>query len=220
MQFCYYFIMFLIYSVLGWILEVIDTLIESKKLVNRGFLIGPYCPIYGVVALFITNFLQNYLDKPLILFILSVVFCSIFEYIVSYVLEKIFNTRWWDYSHKKFNINGRICLENSIPFGIACLIMMYILNPFFDKLILMIPDTHLFNITIICLGLYLFDFFVSLTIIYKLKNISKNVKQDSTEKVTKYVKKELLKTNKKLYTRLITSFPNLKILEKIKKTKN
>lgn len=220
MQFCYYFIMFLIYSILGWILEVIDTLIESKKLVNRGFLIGPYCPIYGVVALFITNFLQNYLDKPLILFILSIVFCSIFEYIVSYVLEKIFNTRWWDYSHKKFNINGRICLENSIPFGIACLIMMYILNPFFDKLISMIPYTQLFNITIICLGLYLFDFFVSLTIIYKLKNISKNVKQDSTEKVTKYVKKELLKTNKKLYTRLITSFPNLKILEKIKKTKN
>ena len=89
-------------------MEVIGKLIEKRKFVNRGFLIGPYCPIYGHGAILITILLQKYIDDPIALFIMGVVVCSILEYLTSYFMEKIFHARWWDYSRYKFNINDSI----------------------------------------------------------------------------------------------------------------
>ena len=113
-----YFLLFIIYAVIGWCMEVICKLIQYKKFVDRGFLIGPYCPIYGVGALLITFFLNKYVQDPVVLFVMAVVVCGILEYLTSYFMEKIYHARWWDYSSKKFNINGRICLSNLIAFGI------------------------------------------------------------------------------------------------------
>lgn len=209
-----YFILFLIYSVIGWTIEVIGSFYKLKKFVNRGFLIGPYCPIYGIGALLVTSLLDDYLDGPLGLFVLSMVVCSLTEYIASYLLEKIFKTSWWDYSNKRFNINGRICLETMIPFGVGCLLIMYVLNPFFTKIINSIPANILNIIAIILFISFVFDIIISFKIIWKFKKISDDTKKDNTEKVTEYVKKEILKKKKLLYTRLINAFPKLKVLKR------
>lgn len=125
-----YFLLFIIYAVIGWCMEVICKLIQYKKFVDRGFLIGPYCPIYGVGALLITFFLNKYVQDPVVLFVMAIVVCGILEYLTSYFMEKIYHARWWDYSRKKFNINGRICLSNLIAFGILGMFIMYISNHF------------------------------------------------------------------------------------------
>lgn len=216
MNISYYFILFIIYSVIGWIVEVINSLISIKRFVNRGFLIGPYCPIYGVGSVLVIVLLTKYLDEPITLLVMSIVICSLIEYFGSLIMEKLFNTRWWDYSNQKFNINGRICLETMVPFGIGCTAIMYVINPFISKLVLSIP-TNILNIIAIILGIiFITDFIVSFTVIAKFKALPEELKKDNTEKVTEYVKKEIIKKNKKLYKRLIEAFPKLTIMQKIK----
>ena len=115
-------------------MEVTLKYIELKRFINRGFLIGPYCPIYGCGAVLITLLLQKFVNDPITLFVYGIIICSILEYTTSFIMEKLFNARWWDYSTKKFNINGRICLETMIPFGLLGLAIVYIINPFFLKI--------------------------------------------------------------------------------------
>ena len=126
-----YFLLFFTYSVLGWIMEVTKTLIDKKKFVNRGFLIGPYCPIYGYGVILLTILLKKYQSDIPATFIFSILICGTLEYFTSYFMEKIFHARWWDYSKRKFNINGRICLETLLPFGIMGCLILYIVNPAF-----------------------------------------------------------------------------------------
>ncbi len=110
------FLLFSIYSFLGWLMEVVNTLRVEKKFVNRGFLVGPFCPIYGFGVLLMTIMLEKYQNDIVATFIFSILICGILEYFTSFFLEKIFHARWWDYSNRKFNINGRICLENLFIF--------------------------------------------------------------------------------------------------------
>ena len=135
-----YFLLFISYAFLGWCMEVTCKFIQHKKFINRGFLIGPYCPIYGWGALAITILLKRYMEDPLVLFVMSTLICSIIEYLTSYFMEKKYHARWWDYSNKKFNINGRICLETLIPFGILGVAIMYGTNPILFKLYNQIPQ--------------------------------------------------------------------------------
>ena len=112
------FLIFIMFSVVGWISEVLYVgIFHEHKFVNRGFLHGPLCPVYGfggVVILLLPPFLyQTWLP----LFFSSMILCTAVEYLVSWIMEKTFHARWWDYSHYKFNINGRICLLNSVLFG-------------------------------------------------------------------------------------------------------
>lgn len=210
-------LLFLFYSFLGWIIEVTNFLITRKKFINRGFLIGPYCPIYGVGSLLVISFLKDYLSRPFGLFVMSIVICSLIEYFGSLFMEKIFHTRWWDYSSKKFNINGRICLETMIPFGIGCLLIMYYINPFISNLLLK-ANTLFINILAIILGIFfLIDFILSFIIIFKFRTFSKDNIHDSTEKVNEYVRNEFKKIKRYLYIRLFNSFPSLKIIFKNKK---
>ena len=125
-----YFLLFMIYSVLGWIMEVTCKLIQYKRFINRGFLIGPYCPIYGCGGILITVLLNRYMSDPFVLFVMAILLCGTLEYLTSYFMEKAFKARWWDYSQRKFNINGRICLGTIIPFGILGLFISYVSNPF------------------------------------------------------------------------------------------
>ena len=137
--------MFIIYSFLGWIVDTTDILITTKKLVNRGFLLGPICPIYGVGVLLMIFLLSRFIDTPLALFILAIFIFMTLEYLTSYFMEKLFNARWWDYSNQKFNLNGRICLETTIPFGLGGMLVMYVINPFITKLLDKIPHNPLSN---------------------------------------------------------------------------
>ena len=207
---CYIFLLFIIYSFLGWIVEVIDSLIEDKKFVNRGFLIGPYCPIYGIGLLLIINFLKSYTDSYLIVFVMSMFICMILEYFTSYIMEKLFNARWWDYSDKKFNINGRICLETTIPFGLGGMAIMYIVNPFLEKTLNLLNSNILIIISIILFSIFLIDLVISLIVILKVKDISIKKIKDNTEEINKKVKKYLIEKSV-LSKRLIMSFPKLRL---------
>jgi len=219
---------FFTYAFLGWCLEVICKLIEKKRFINRGFLIGPICPIYGYGALVMTVILTRYLEDPITLFIMIVLSCSILEYTTSYFLEKIFHTRWWDYSKKKFNINGRICLETMLPFGLFGLLIMYKINPFFYSLYEKIPNNILYPIGIILTLLYIIDNILSCKIISNIQKVSKEtqkkqlIKKDDTERITKLVKKQIETSKKTLEKRMIHAFPNLQLkrLEFKKKIKD
>ena len=152
-----YFLLFMTYSIAGWLMEVICKLIQYKRFINRGFLIGPYCPIYGYGALLITFLLRKYVDDPIVLFVMSVLICGILEYITSYIMEKLFKARWWDYSKRKFNLNGRICLGTIIPFGILGLLIMYIFNPFILEKLENLPEIVLNILSISLFVVYIVD---------------------------------------------------------------
>ncbi|MEG0794759.1 MAG: putative ABC transporter permease [Bacilli bacterium] len=219
-MFSTYFILFILYSFLGWCCEVTLSLIENKKFVNRGFLIGPYCPIYGWGCLLFVLFLSDYAEEPFALFALSIIICSILEYFTSWIMEKLFKMRWWDYSDMKFNINGRICLETMIPFGVAGVLVISFINPFVMNIINNIPSNIVMLIAVILAVLFIVDNIMSFNIIFNLKNMTKNLKKDSTEDIKKHIK-NAIQNNKYLYNRLIKAFPGLKkiIIENKKRIK-
>ena len=135
---------FIIYSIAGWILESTFRSIREKKIINSGFLNGPMCPIYGIGAIIMLLFLKRFENNLVLLFISGFVVLSAWEYIVGVFLEKAFKTKYWDYSDQKINIKGRVCLTNSIYWGILGVIftkivhpyIVQITNPFINELIL------------------------------------------------------------------------------------
>ena len=203
-----YIALFFIYSFAGWLMEVIRVSKKEKKFVDRGFLIGPYCPIYGCGVLLITILLRKYTDDIIVTFFMSLIICGTLEYLTSYLMEKIFKARWWDYSDRKFNINGRVCLENLIPFGIAGCIIVYIINPFLLNLIDMVPDIVMNIMLGILVVLFIADIAVSFKIILNLKVVKKELK-DNTDEISEKVKKIILKKSR-LYRRLVNAFPRIK----------
>lgn len=215
-----YVILFFIYSIAGWIAEMIFGIIVNKRIVNRGFLIGPYCPIYGLGVVTITLALSRFTEYKVIVVVMSMVICGLLEYLTSYFLEKIFHARWWDYSKQKFNINGRVCLEMLVPFGIAGYVITYLINPFFMNLLNAIPQTINITIAIILTLIFTIDAIISLRIIFNLKKIenykkvSKNIK-DNTEEISKRVIKIIL-DKRRLHMRIIRAFPNIGKKLKIK----
>ena len=206
---------------MGWLAEVITAYVSRNKLINRGFLIGPYCPIYGIGVVAIVNFLKDFTNNWLALFILAMVLCMTLEYVTSFVMEKLFNARWWDYSTKRFNINGRICLETAIPFGIGGLIIMYVINPFIEKILNSWSESTVIIIGGILFVIFIVDLIISLTVILKIKKVDirkykRLFRKDDTEFINKKVREYLIKYSA-LTRRLMESFPNAKIsITKIK----
>ena len=216
----YWFIIFIIYSFIGWIIDICDIFFHTKKIVNRGFLIGPYCPIYGVGVLLIIFLLKEFTDTPLALFVLASVICMTLEYLTSYVMEKWFNARWWDYSDRKFNLNGRICLETTIPFGLGAMLVMYVVQPFIANLLNKIPNNITIIIGIILMIIFIIDAIISFSVITKIKDIDISKFKDDTEEINKKIK-EYLKKSSPLMKRLIESFPDARIsIKKLQKTFN
>ena len=202
------FLLFIAYSMIGWMIEVVATYPDTKCFVNRGFLIGPYCPIYGNCALAMVLLLHN-VKSPVLLFVLSIIICSAGEYITSYLMEKLFHARWWDYTKNKFNINGRICLVNSLAFGVLGFLLVKFVNPFalslFDKLSPLTINILFYTI----LTLFLIDNFISFKIIIKIKDMGvKYVHLDNTKEITEKVKKIL--SDNVLAKRLFKAFPNIR----------
>ena len=209
------FLSFLFYSVIGWIAETIYVDFRQKKAANRGFLIGPCCPIYGISAMSMLFILEKYKHDILILFIMGIVIASFLEYITSLLLEKIFKVRWWDYSDHLLNIDGRVCLLNSILFGFCCILLFYILNPFTLKMISIIPKNLINYIMIFLFTIFFIDTVVSLITIYKIKKeINHSLKKDYTEEISFKVK-ERLNSKSKLFRRIINAFPNFDIISKV-----
>lgn len=220
MDYRIYFFLFLIYAIMGWCMEVVWGYIQTKKWVNRGFLIGPYCPIYGCGGVLITLCLSEFTDYPFGIFCTSIVICGVLEYLTSYIMEKIFKARWWDYRKRKFNINGRVCLETIIPFGLLSCMILYGTNPFFIGILESMTERSIQITFITCLIIFLTDFVISFTVIARLrktvKQVNKNETVDNTEEITNKVKEILLSSKSALDRRLIKAFPKISI-EDVKK---
>lgn len=120
--------LFIIYGLLAWCVEVLYVAFRTGHIYNRGFLHMPFLPIYAFGALVISLLLGGF-TKPLLIYIFGVIVTSLIEYITSISMEKIFHTRWWDYSNNFLNINGRVCLKNSLLFGLLSLLVIYEFNP-------------------------------------------------------------------------------------------
>ncbi len=220
---CYWFLLYFMYCVLGYILECAFCSIIDKKLVlNRGFLIGPYLPIYGKGAICIILLLNKYLEDPIVLFVMAALIATILEYFASYFMEKIFKARWWDYSNHKLNLNGRVCLTNTVLFGVGGVVIMYLINPFFVSLI-----KHMNNVIVIVLGLIFFivyevDSVISIVTTYKLRKTSITMKKDMSSEIRDQVKESVFK-NSYFRKRLLNAFPKLKnntIFEQMRDTEN
>lgn len=218
-------LMFIFYSIFGWSIEVVCSLITEKKFVNRGFLIGPYCPIYGFGGVLITLYLSKYSNNPITLFVMAVFICAVLEYMTSYLMEKLFNARWWDYSTKKFNINGRICLEILSLFGLLGCIGIYIINPIIYKILSFLSPTVTMILAVFVLLILVIDCCISFHIISTFKMASFQFKnKDNTEEITKKVKEKLYKMSP-LTKRLVKAFPDVKAViinfkNELIKTKN
>lgn len=163
---------FYIYSFIGWCTEVIYAASVEGKFVNRGFDLGPVCPIYGIGVTIVLLLLGNVKDNLIILFVSSVLFTSLLEFLAGFVLEKFFNEKWWDYSDQPFNIKGYVCLRFSLLWGLACVFVINLIHPAIMKVIHYIPKGIGIVLLIIFTVTFLTDFTVT---ILKLLKIRKNI---------------------------------------------
>ncbi len=177
---------FVIYAFIGWVLESLYKSILQKKIVNSGFLAGPFCPIYGFGALIMYLSLKDVSNNIFVLFFFGTIALSMFEYIVGLFLELVFKTKYWDYSQKKFNIQGRVCLQNSLYWGILGIIFMRVIHPLVEDLIRKIPQNYL--IILIAIG---FVYFAIDTITTIVKLVKINVRLSSLEKIAEDIKEKI-----------------------------
>lgn len=204
-----YLLYFFIYSIIGWIIEVVNCSILNRKFTMRGFLIGPYCPIYGFGAIFMILLLEKYSGDLLVLFVIGSFIACFIEYIGSFILEKIFNIRWWDYSNKKFNLNGRISLETGFLFGILSIILINYIHPLIDTYLLKLSSDLLYNIVLLTFLIIISDLLLTYNIIKSLKLDIKNIKNDYTGLIDKAIWDKL--SEHFYYRKIFESFPKLKI---------
>lgn len=160
---------FIIYSIAGWILESVYRSLCEKKLINSGFLIGPFCPIYGIGAILMLLFLGTFKENLLTLFIISFLMLSLWEYFVGVLLEGIFKTRYWDYSDHKINIKGRVCLFNSICWGILGLLFIKYIHPFLEEIIEKTNSYYLNIIIVVVTILFIIDTVISIIMTINIK---------------------------------------------------
>ena len=211
-----YFILFMMYSFAGWIRETLWVSYCNKKIVDRGFLIGPYCPIYGFGAILIITFLKKFSFNPVLLFIMTTLICGALEYFTSWCMEKIFKARWWDYNNKKLNIKGRVCLENLIAFGTMGIIVTYFINPIFETWISFLNEEHLRGLFFILWTIFIIDFVLSTVVVYGFRKITEKINQegqtDNTEQITKMVREQLSQESF-LHRRFLEAYPRLEAIK-------
>ena len=153
-----YMLLFFFYSFGGWVIESTYCSVGEKRLINRGFMTGPMCPIYGTGALVMTLFMYNpYKDRPLIVFILGMILCDIVEYLTSVIMEALFHARWWDYTYEFLNIKGRICLKHTLFWGIASVGFVYLIHPKTDSILSKFSDKTIIILSVIILVVFAID---------------------------------------------------------------
>ena len=199
-----YVLYFTIFAVAGYVIEALNSLYRDGKAENRGFLFGPYLPIYGfgaVLMVILTRFIPH--NNILLLFLAAMATGVILEYITSFLLEKIFHLRWWDYSTTdKFHLNGRVCLRNALAFGFIGCLFMYFIVPLLNGLFIAVPGWLQITLAVIISVVYLIDFVASSYANFKIKNIEDvgKVIGDQTRVIKKNAKriiKEKVKTKKR-----------------------
>ena len=177
-----YITYFFIYAIIGWIIEVSFHVITRGRFINRGFLNGPYCPIYGFGAMGVIIFLDNIGPiSKLSLFFISMVIASILELVTGFLLEKIFHKRWWDYSDRRFNIGGYICAEFSLAWGAVCFILYEAVHPLIAKTVGLIPNKILIVINIIMGLMFIIDLISTINTLMGLNKKFKTIENQSKD---------------------------------------
>ena len=165
----YHFLcLFLLYSFFGWGLEVVFCSVHTGKFVNRGFLNGPLCPIYGFGAIMVATFLQPFNDRLVLLFIFSVLITSLLELTGGYALNKLFHIKWWDYSNQRFNLGGYVCLKFSLMWGVGCLFLVKLIHPAAETFVNRLPFGFVVFLLCIFYLLLLCDLIVTVSVILKM----------------------------------------------------
>lgn len=175
-----YVLLFFACSFIGWCMEVACKLVQFGRFINRGFLLGPLCPIYGTGAV---------------------------------LMEKLFHARWWDYSQKRFNINGRVCASNLLAFGVMGVFVVKVLKPFAFGLFAKIPPVWLDVISITLTALLIADVAISAGVLTKIRGAAESVRADNTEAITKAVR-EALMAQGSLLRHPLHAFPEVQFYNK------
>lgn len=222
------FLYFFIYSFIGWCAEMIYCRLYDGKWSDRGFLYGPYCPIYGFGGVIIVVCLEPFANSIALVFLLAMLLTTILEYITSFLMEKIFDAKWWDYSKKLLNINGRVCLLNSVLFGLMGIILIYIVQPYITKFINLIPASLIEYIVLFLVIVLTVDFTRTSNSLLNFKDKLKEIeaikmptkeslkeKSDTTnklisEKLDKLKQSLIERRLKRSDRRIVKAFPHLK----------
>lgn len=220
---------FIIYSVIGFILETLFGLattgvIESRK----SFLYGPFCGVYGLGAVVMIITLSHFKKSNARLFLGGLIVGSIVEYAVSFFGELLFSVKWWDYSSEPLNINGRICVYYSVIWGVLAIFLLSIVNPRIDKFIdfikKKIPGKYLKTVEMTILSLIVIDFIISvyaMVAFYARTVVERDIDVDNRGIINVvyeviYSNEEISKLTKKLFSdeKMMRTFPNLKMQDK------
>lgn len=211
--------LFFIYSFMGWVTEVVLKYLQYKRFINRGFLIGPYCPIYGTGAVIVT--LGGRILAPVerslgMSFLIAFVLCGLLEYMTSYILEKHFHARWWDYSQKPMNLHGRVWIGNLILFGLGGVLILEVFNPRFLALATAM-EPLLFSSLLTALSLlFVADAVMSAIIMSLLKRGIEESRSDKSEEIAAEVR-YLLENRSVFHKRILDAYPELTFrTEKVK----
>ncbi len=192
-----YIFMFFIFSAIGWAIECTYRSLGERKIINSGFLFGPMCPIYGtgclVFELILTPICQPIEKRLIPVLLLGMLLADIVEYGTSYIMEKLFNARWWDYSENFLNLHGRICFKHTCYWAIFAFVYTYIISPIYEYLLSFIPQ----QIRTIAVIVILLILAVDLTLTVKaVADISKLMKKLSALKSNVTQKAEYIKENR------------------------
>jgi len=199
-----YIIFFAVYSLIGWVIELIYRFFAYHKIVNPGILYGPFLPIYGIPAVgvvLITNTLNSNLITSSII---GMLFATLLEYASAVYCEKIIGIKFWDYSGDKFNYKGRVCLQYSLLWGVLIFILLFALHPFVSHRVLEIPYLYKLGTTAFILGLLVYDIIFTSVILMGLKELVDNINTKYSE-----VKIEQFKERLKGLSRIMNAFPGL-----------
>ncbi len=215
MQLVYEFIIMLfLFSILGWGMEVTLKFIQYHRFINRGFLIGPYCPIYGFGVVGVTILVGGLLGRAGTYpetFMAGFVICGFLEYMTSLYMEKMFHARWWDYSNKPMNLHGRIWIGNLILFGLASVIIVKLIDPHYFSYIETINPLIISVLAWIIIVLMVSDYTLSHILMNIVKKEIDNSTGDNTEEISRQIH-ELLRNRNALHRRILQAYPDFKVL--------
>ena len=174
----YYLILyFFVYGFLGWCTEVAFAAYKERKFVNRGFLNGPICPIYGIGVGIVVQFLTPYKENLVLLYIASVVMVTALEWVTGFILEKIFHNKWWDYSKMPLNLNGYVCLLFSLIWGAACVLIVDFIHPLIHKVLSWIPFPVGMTLIVVLSIVMFVDLYVTASTILKMNKHLEKMKE-------------------------------------------
>lgn len=188
---CRFFLYFLFYSFCGWAYETILCSVQEKKLVNRGFLQGPLCPIYGVGAVAVILCLSPLRHDLLLLFFASMLLTGCIEYFTGYLLETLFHAKWWDYSHFRFQLKGRVCLLGLLAFGTFSVVLLTGIHPWVERVVGAMPRYLIYTLGGFFFGIFVVDIAFTVASILRLNSKLKEMQAA----ITGFVEEQLHKVD-------------------------